>query len=91
MAPLQLEIQLTTANFLRQPVTPDQRGIPLPDAKERGIGGNGQVIPVLKQNSSFQRCPPDYILSTLMKLLISLTTSSLPILPRARCIAFSGA
>jgi len=48
MAPLQLEIQLATADFLSQPVTPDQRGIPLPDAEERGIGGNGQEIPVLK-------------------------------------------
>ena len=41
MAPLQLEIKLTTAKSLRQPVTPDQRSIPLPDGKQRGIGGNG--------------------------------------------------
>ena len=55
MAPLQLEIQLTTADFLRQPITPDQGGVPLPNGKERGIWGNGQEILVLKQNSSFQR------------------------------------
>jgi hypothetical protein len=41
MAPLQLEIQLTTAEFIRQPVTPDQGGIPLPNRKNGGIGGNG--------------------------------------------------
>jgi hypothetical protein len=47
MAPLQLEIQLTTAEFLRQSITPDQRGIPLPDGKEGSIRGNGQEILVL--------------------------------------------
>ena len=55
MAPLQLEIQLTTAEFLRQSITPDQRGIPLPNGKERGIGGNGEKIFVLNQNPFFQR------------------------------------
>jgi len=55
MAPLQLEIQLATAVFLRQPVAPDQRSIPLPDGKEGGIRGNGEKIFILKQNSFFQR------------------------------------
>jgi len=41
MAPLQLEIKLTTAKSLRQSITPDQRGISLTDGKKRGIGGNG--------------------------------------------------
>lgn len=54
MAPLQLEIKLTAAEFLRQPVAPDQRSVPLPDGKERGIRGNGEEILVLKQNSFFQ-------------------------------------
>jgi hypothetical protein len=44
MAPLQFEIQLPAAYLLRQPITPDQRGIPLPNGKERGIRGNGKEI-----------------------------------------------
>ena len=55
MAPLQLEIKLTTAKSLRQSVTPDQRGIPFPDGKQRSIGGNGKEIFVLNQNPFFQR------------------------------------
>jgi hypothetical protein len=55
MAPFQLEIQFATAEFLRQSITPDQRGISLPDGKEWCLGGNRQEIPVLKQNPFFQR------------------------------------
>jgi hypothetical protein len=48
MAPLQLEIKLTAAVFLRQPVAPDQRRIPLPDGKERRFRSDRQILFVLK-------------------------------------------
>jgi hypothetical protein len=48
MAPLQLEIKLTAAKFLRQTVAPDQWGIPLPYGKQRCFGSNGKIIPVSK-------------------------------------------
>jgi len=55
MATLQLEIQLATAEFLRQSITSDQRGIPLPNGKERGIRGDREKIFVLKQDPLLQR------------------------------------
>jgi len=55
MAPLQLEIQLTATESLRQPVTPDQRGITFSNRKEWGIGGDRQEIFIFSENASFQR------------------------------------
>jgi len=55
MAPLQLEIQLTTAEFLRQPVTPDQRGISLSNRENRSAWRKWQIVFVLNQYPFFQR------------------------------------
>jgi hypothetical protein len=55
VAPFQLEVKLAAAVFLRQPIAPDQRGIPLTYSKQRGLSGDGQIFFVLKKNSLFQR------------------------------------
>jgi len=54
VAAFQLKVELAAAILLRQPVRPDQGGIPLADGKQRGIGRNRQIVFVLKKDSSFQ-------------------------------------
>jgi len=44
MAALQFEVKFTAAVFLRQFIAPDQRSIPLPYCKERGLAGYRQVF-----------------------------------------------
>jgi hypothetical protein len=55
MAPLKFEIQLTTAQFLRQSITSDQRGIPLSNRENGGICRKRQIVFVLNQNPFLQR------------------------------------
>ena len=63
MAPFQLEIQLTAAVFLRQPITPDQRGITFTYCVNRSIWRKWQIVFVLNQNALFKHQPPDFIIN----------------------------
>jgi hypothetical protein len=54
VAGLQLEVKLLTAVTLGQLIAAYQRGIPLADGEDGGLGGDGEVFLIVAQDALFQ-------------------------------------